>query len=161
MKKGQISFTVGKGYFENSEPITNEQFLNLSVEDLLVQHHRRKSLNSCFYTQDIRETERLMFIISQDKEFISDFSMSKPNPENTIDIFQNTQQNSFVDVTLKELSKQLENSQGDYDIDFDKRSYSFRLIKGIKVKNMLEKIENYLENPNNIVLEKENNKPKI
>lgn len=152
MKKFQTSFTIGKGYFEGSEAIINiEDFLNLSVESLIVQHHRRNAENSCFYIDGIKETERFMFIISQDNELISELNMLKPNREKTLDIFDNSKQNDFTSVTLSKLTKQLEGNQGDYEIDVDGRSYSFRLVKGIKVKNNLEKIELYIEDATNIL----------
>lgn len=151
MKKNQTSFTIGKGYFESSEPTTIENFLSASIEDLLVQHHRRNGENSLFYVEGIKETDRYMFIISQDKELIQELSMLKPNQEKTLDIFQPSLQNNFTSVTLHKLVQQLESNQGDYEIEFDGRAYSFRLVKGIKVKNTLEKIDNYFEEASNML----------
>lgn len=160
MKKCQTSFTIGKGYFEASESVNIEDFLKLSIEDLLVQHHRRNAENSCFYIEGIRETERYMFIISQDNELIQELNMAKPNPQKTVDIFQNTEQNSFTSITLEKLAKQLEGNQGDYAIDLDNRAYSFRLVRGIKVKNNLEKIELYVEEATNMLEYDQNKKVK-
>lgn len=160
MKKCQISFTIGKGYFESSEPVTAETFLNLNIEQLIVQHHRRNAENSCFYIENVKETERLMFMIVQDKELIEEMNMLKPNKEKTIDIFQKLEQNNFTAITLSMLSKQLESNQGDYELDIDDRAYSFRLVKGIKVKNNLEKINSYFDEATNI-LEYQTQKPKV
>lgn len=151
MKKCQTSFTIGKGHFEASEAVTINDFLNLSIEDLLVQHHRRNAENSCFFIEGIRETERYMLIISQDSELIQELGMSKPNPEKTVDIFQDSKQNSFTSITLEKLSKQLEGNQGDYELELDNRAYSFRLVRGIKVKNNLEKIDLYVEEATNML----------
>lgn len=151
MKKSQTSFTIGKGYFESSEPTSIEQFLSLSIEDFLVQHHRRNAENSCFFIEGIKETDRLMFIVSQDKELIQELSMLKPNQEKTLDIFQPSLQNHFTSVTLEKLLKQLESNQGDYEIELDGRAYSFRLVKGLKVKNTLEKIDNYFDEATNML----------
>lgn len=151
MKKCQRSFTIGKGYFEASESVTTEDFLNLSIEQLIVQHHRRNADNSCFYIEDIKETERFMFIIVQDKELIEELGMLKPNQEKTIDIFQDLKQENFTSITLENLSKQLEGNQGDYEIELDDRSYSFRFVRGIKVKNNLEKIDAYFDEATNIL----------
>lgn len=151
MKKSQTSFTIGKGYFEFSEPTTTEEFLNLSVEDLLVQHHRRNAENSCFFIEGIKETDRYMFIVSQDKELIQELSMLKPNQEKTFDILQLSLQNNFTSVTLEKLVKQLESNQGDYEIELDGRAYSFRLVKGLKVKNTLEKVDNYFDEATNML----------
>lgn len=151
MKKNQTSFTVGKGYFEGSEAINMEDFLNLNVESLIVQHHRRNSENSCFYIDGIKETERFMFIISQDNELISELNMLRPNREQTLDIFDNSKQNDFTSITLNQLAKQLVGNQGDYELEVDGRAYSFRFIKGIKVKNNLEKINIYIEEATNIL----------
>lgn len=161
MKKSQTSFTIGKGYFEMSEPTTMENFLNLSIEDLLVQHHRRNGENSCFFIEGIKETDRYMFIISQDKELIQELSMLKPNPEKTFDIFQPSLQNNFTSVTLGKLVAQLESNQGDYEIELDGRAYSFRLLKGLKVRNTLEKIDNYFEEATNMLEYNPTNKVKL
>lgn len=151
MKKGQKSFTIGKGYFEGQEATTIESFLGSSVEDLLIQHHRRHAENSCFFIDGVKETDRFMFIIAQDKELIEELGMLKPNQEKTLDIFQPSAQNNFTSITLEKLVKQLEGNQGDYEIDLDGRAYSFRLVKGIKVKNNLEKIEVYIEEATNML----------
>lgn len=151
MKKSQKSFTIGKGYFEGTESTTIDNFLDLSIENLLVQHHRRNAENSCFFIEGVRETDRYMFIISQDKELIQELNMLKPNQENTLDIFQTSQQNNFTSVTLAKLDKQLEGNQGDYEIELDNRAYSFRLVKGIKVRNNLEKIDLYIEEATNML----------
>lgn len=151
MRKCQKSFTIGKGYAEFVEDISSENFLNLSIEELIVQHHRRNAENSCFYNEDVKESERFMFIISQDKDLIEELNMLKPNQEKTLDIFQKSNQNSFTVVTLQKLSQQLEGNQGDYEIELDNRAYSFRFVKGIKVKNNLEKIDNYFDDANNML----------
>ena len=58
----------------------------------------------------------------------------------------------FTNISeIENKNKQLENNQGDYEIEFDNRSYSFRLVKGIKVKNNLEKIDTYIEEATNML----------
>jgi len=151
MKKVQKSFTIGKGFFEASEPINEDMFMNMSVEELLVQHHRRNAENSCFFIEGVKEFDRVMFIIAQDSELIDELKMLKPNKEKTLDLLTPSSQNDFTSITLNQLNKQLEGNQGDYEIEFDNRSYSFRLIKGIKVKNNLEKIETYIEEATNML----------
>jgi hypothetical protein len=151
MKKIQRSFTIGKGFFESSEPVTSEDFMKLTVEELLVQHHRRNAENSCFFIEGVKELDRVMFIIAQDNELIDELKMLKPNRENTLDLLTPSNQNDFTSITLNQLNKQLESNQGDYEIEFDNRSYSFRLVKGIKVKNNLEKIDTYIEEATNML----------
>lgn len=151
MKKSQKSFTIGKGYFEGQESTTLETFLDCSVENFLIQHHRRHAENSCFFIEGVKETERYMFIISQDKELIQELGMLKPNQEKTLDIFESSSQNNFTSITLEKLAQQLNGNQGDYEIDLDGRAYSFRLVKGIKVRNNLEKIETYIEEATNML----------
>lgn len=147
----QKSFTIGQGYFESQEPTTPEKFLNSSIEDLLIKHHRKHCENTCFFTEGTKETERFMFIISQDKELIKELNMLKPNQEKTLDIFEPSSQNNFVSVTLDKLIKQLNSNQGDYEIELDGRGYSFRLVKGIKVRNTLEKIDIYFDEAHNML----------
>lgn len=151
MRKCQTSFAIGKGYIEVSEATTTEDFLSLSIEQFIVQHHRRNAEVSYFYTDGVKESERFMFVISQDKELTEELHMLKPNQEKTVDIFQPSKQNCFTTVTLEKLSQQLEGNQGDYEIELDNRAYSFRLVKGIKVKNNIEKIDTYFDEASNML----------
>ena len=151
MKKTQKSFSIGKGYFESDEPTNIDSFLNLSIEDFLIQHHRRNSENSCFYIDNEKETQRYMLIIAQDNELIKELGMLIPNREKTLDLFAPTNQNDFTSVKLLKLIEQLDKNQGDYELEFDNRAYSFRLVKGIKVRNNLEKIDLYIEEATNML----------
>ena len=51
-------------------------------------------------------------------------------------------------------------SEAVYAIDLDNRAYSFRLVRGIKVKNNLEKIELYVEEATNMLEYDQNKKVK-
>jgi hypothetical protein len=161
MKKVQKSFAIGKSYFENTETTNIDNFLSYSIEDLLIQHHRRNAENSYFFIDEIKEADRYIFIISQDKELIQDLGMLEINQEKTLDIFESSFQNNFTSITLEKLLKQLELDQKDYKIELNGCNYSFRFAKGIKAQDNLDKIEIYIEEASNILEYKELKKIKI
>lgn len=150
MIKTQKSINLNGGIFEQSNQINFDDFMNLQIVDLIAQHHRRKADTSIFFTDgtDLKEKDKYMFIISQDISFVSENKMLTPNPEKTLDLFNQINQQNIV--SLKQLNNQMENNQTDYELQIDNNSYSFRLIKGIKVKNFLEKFNTYSEEIFNI-----------
>lgn len=129
---------------------TYEDFSNITIEDIIVNHHRKNSLTTCFYISEEHNVAKIAFILTQDMDLIEELKMKKPNLERTLDILEPSNQNNFISITLGKLISNLEANQGDYELEIDSRKYSFRLVRGVKSKNLLEKIDVYIENKQNL-----------
>lgn len=148
---------IHKSSFINEQPVsfnekstTTEEFLQLSVEEILIYHHKAHANTTYFYLSDNIESNKLLFLVTQEEPLREELKLLKPNREKTLDIFQQTVSNDFTSVTIKKLLENLSGNQGDYEIELDDRGYSFRLVRGIKVRNLLEKIDIYHEELENI-----------
>lgn len=131
-------------------PGTYEDFTNFTIEDIIINHHRKNSLTTCFFISEDTNIPKVAFVLTQDMELIEYLKMKKPNLEKTLDILEPSKQNDFVSITLGKLLNNLETNQGDYELEIDSRKYSFRLVRGVKAKNLLEKIDTYIEEKENI-----------
>jgi hypothetical protein len=130
---------------------TKTDFTSLSIEDLLIQHHKNKADTTQFYFKDTREIDNLLLIVTQDKEIIKELKMlSYSRPVETHDLFQTTNLNDFSKISIEKLLNTLEHNQSDYALDIDGFKYSFRLTKGLKTKNVLSQLNLYREELENI-----------
>lgn len=146
----KVNFSEETFVASNEKVGNTEEFVNFTVEDVLIYHHKKRSQTSYFHLAGSNEMEKILFLVTQDNQLIEELGMLKPNQERTLDILEPSKQNNFVSITMNTLLKNIEKNQGDYELEIDGRAYSFRLVKGIKCRNLLERIDTYMEECENI-----------
>ena len=134
-----------KSFFSIDKKIEEVDFLNLTVEDILIEHHKRNSITTNFILNADKQSNSVMFLVSQDLNLINKLKMTIPNEEKTFDIFEPNKQNFLSSVSIKTLLNNLENNKNNYELSIDNRDYSFLLVKGIKIKNILTQITDYVD----------------
>lgn len=139
------SFAIDKGEYNAEKVGTLNEFLNLSVEDILIQHHKKNADTTHFFLSADKKQDQILFLLTQDKNLISHLKMSKPNPQKTNDLLEPIEQTNFTSIKLNKLVEAMEEKQADYALDIDGRGYSFRLVLGIKATNLLDNIDSYKE----------------
>ena len=134
-----------KSFFSIDKQFEEIDFLNLTIEDILIEHHKRNSITSNFIFNAEKQSNSIMFLVSQDLNLINKLKMNIPNEEKTFDIFEPNNQNFLASVSIKTLLNNVENNKNNYELSIDNRDYSFLLVKGIKIKNILTQITDYID----------------
>lgn len=157
MSKLEIqSVKPGVGQYMFEKPFSEQDFLALTAEDLIIQHHRHNGNFSYFYLKNNQDKD-MCFLLSQDNDLIKELKMlpltPKNDPTRSFDLFDDHQQQlSSISVSqlLDNLDLTQSSTQFDTQLAVDGRHYSFRLAVGKKANNLIKTIEQYAEELENI-----------
>lgn len=140
---------------KKEDSISLNDFLNSSIEYFIIQHHKTFSDISIFQFKSHNSKEDICFIVSQNQQFNKRFKMLEidkiNDPKRTMDLF-GTGEEQFQIVNLTDLFQQLDKEQANFQLSFDGRDYSFKLVVGNKIKSILKKLDSYIESNMNINL---------
>lgn len=139
---------------EKENAIEFNAFLHSSIEFFIIQHHKDFADISIFNFQSDNKKENICFIVSQDQLFNKKFKMFETDkvndPKRTLDLFGNNVE-QFQMINLMDLFNQIDKEQANFQLSFDGRDYSFKLVIGNKIKATLKKLDSYIEsNQNNL-----------
>lgn len=128
--------------------INFNDFIRSSIEFFIIQHHKDFSDISIFNFQSDNKKENVCFIVSQEQAFNKKFKMFETDkindPKRTMDLF-GTGEEQFQIINLIDLFQQIDKEQANFQLSFDGRDYSFKLIVGNKIKTVLKKLDSYIE----------------
>ena len=139
--------------FKKENSISLNDFLNTSIEYFIIEHHKAFSDISIFQFVSQHNKENICFIISQNQHFNKQFKMLETDkindPKRTMDLF-GTGEEQFQIINLLDLFQQLDKEQANFQLSFDGRDYSFKLVVGNKMKSTLKKLDSYIESNVNL-----------
>lgn len=162
MSQLEIGFVRETTIQFNNSSCSKEEFLNLTIENVLLKFHSTKANFSYFYLNNGEEP--LCFVVSQHADLTSELKMLKTknfnHPSKTQDLFGNQDQ-LLSSVTLKTLLNDVENDKADFHLAIDNIEYVFRLALKNQADKVVSTVNEYIEDMDNMKDYKEDNKSKI
>lgn len=142
------SFKLGANMYLSDKHIVRDDFLNMTMEHLLINHHRRNGKITSFYLIDSDSNNHICFLISEDTQLNKKLNMIDPrkisSPDKSYELFpQETYQ--YENIKLLNLCKNLDNENADFQLHVDNMHYCFRLSVGQEAIKTDKKIVNYID----------------